>query len=129
MYDVALKLCGLAAIGLLAIGVLALISPQRLSRSYGVEVNESPSFVWVRATGARDIVLGALLAAATIVDDTTLLLVLCAAGLVLSLTDFTLAFAFARRLRSEHGAHLAGAIAFVVVIVLIVQSSGNMVRP
>lgn len=129
MYDIALKLCGLAALGLLAVGALALISPQRLSRSYGVEVTDATSIVWVRATGARDILLGILLAVAAFLDDTPELLVLCAAGLALSLIDFLLAMTFARRLRSEHGAHIGGAIAFLVIIVLFMQSSNGALRP
>ncbi|HET9030982.1 MAG TPA: DUF4267 domain-containing protein [Candidatus Aquilonibacter sp.] len=129
MYDVALKLCALAAVGLVAVGVLALISPRRLSRSYGVEVHDAASFAWVRATGVRDLILGAILGAATFADDTLIVLVICCAGLALSLADFLLALTFARRLRSEHGAHLGGAVAFLVIIILIMQSSGGAFRP
>jgi hypothetical protein len=123
LYDVALKLCGLAAALLLAVGALALISPRRLARSYGVEVDDARSFVWVRASGARDIALGTVLASSAFLGDATELLVICAAGVALSLADFVLAVSFARRVRSEHGAHLGGAIAFLVIIVLLVVSS------
>lgn len=129
MYDVAIKLCGLAALGLLAVGILALLSPRRLARSYGVEVRDAASFVWVRATGARDIILGIVLGVATLVDETTMLVVLCGAGIALSLADFLLAMTFAKRLRAEHGAHLGGAIAFLVILVLLLQSSGAAFRP
>ena len=129
MYDFAIKLSGLAALGLLAVGILALVSPRRLSRSYGVEVTDRASFVWVRATGARDILLGIVLGATALLDATTLLLIACAAGFVLSLVDLTLAMTFARRLRGEHGAHIVGAIAFLAIVALILRSSGGTIRP
>lgn len=129
MYDVAIKLSGLAAFGLLGVGILAIVLPRKLSRSYGVEVSDRAAFVWVRATGARDIILGVILGITALVDATTLLLAVCAAGFVLSLVDLTLAITFARRLRSEHGAHIGGAIVFLVVVALILQSSGGTVRP
>ena len=123
MYDIALTLCGLAAVGLLAVGVLALLSPTRLSRSYGVEVHDRAALVWVRAAGVRDIILGVMLAISAYLDDTAIVMALCAGGLVLSLADFTLALTFARRIRSEHGAHIGGAIAFIVIIALFAQST------
>jgi Domain of unknown function (DUF4267) len=123
VYDVALKLCALAAIGLLVVGVLALLSPRRLARSYGVEVNDRAAFVWVRATGVRDIVLGIILASCAYLDDNPLLLLVCGAGLVLALADFALAVTFSKRLRSEHGAHIGGAVAFLVIILLFMQGS------
>ncbi len=121
MFDVALKLCGLAALGLLAVGALALISPVRLARSYGVEVRDRAALVWVRATGARDAALGLILAFFAFRQDVTEILFLCVIGLALSIVDFFLAVTFARRLRSEHGAHLGGAIAFLVIIVLLLR--------
>lgn len=119
MFEVALKLCGLASVGLLAVGVLALISPRRLARSYGVDVRDRAALVWVRATGARDAALGIILAFIAFRQDLIEILVLCVIGLALSITDFFLAVSFARRLRSEHGAHLGGAIAFLVIIILL----------
>lgn len=114
-------LCSLAAIGLIAVGALALVSPRRLARSYGVGVTDAPSFVYVRATGARDLILGIVFAAATYRGDPVALLFLCALGLLLSLADFTLAFTFARSFRSELAAHIGGAIGFIIIIALLLQ--------
>ncbi len=118
MIDVALKLCGLAAIGLFAVGALALISPRRLARTYGVEARDRAALVWVRATGARDIAFGIILAFIAFRQDLIEVLFLCIIGLALSIADFFLAVTFSRRLRSEHGAHLGGAVVFLVIIVL-----------
>ena len=119
MFDVALKLCGLASLGLVAVGALALFSPRRLARSYGVEVRDRASLVWVRAAGVRDAALGLILAYFAFRQDFIEILFLCVIGFVLAMADFVLAVSFARRLRSEHGAHLGGAAAFLVIIVLL----------
>lgn len=119
MFDVALKLCYLAALGLVAVGVLGLFSPRRLSRSYGVEVRDRASLVWVRAAGVRDAGLGLILAYIAFNQDFVEILFICAIGFILAMADFMLAITFARGLRSEHGAHLGGAIAFLVIIILL----------
>lgn len=116
-----LTLCGLAAIGLIAVGVLALMSPERLSRSYGVPVKTPSSFAFVRATGARDLILGLIFATNVYLKDALGLLVLCVAGLILALADFLIAFTTSKRIHSEHGAHLGSAIGFVVLIVLLTR--------
>ena len=105
--------------GLVAVGALALFSPRRLSRSYGVEVRDRASLVWVRATGARDVALGLILAYIAFHQELVEILFLCVIGFVLAIVDFLLAVTFARRVRSEHLAHLGGAVAFLVIIVLL----------
>ena len=114
-------LCSLAAVGLIAVGSLALVSPSRLARSYGVGVDEKASHVYVRATGARDLIIGIVFAAAAYQGEPVELLFVCVLGLALSVVDFSLAFAFTRRMRSELGAHLGGAVGFIVIIVLLLQ--------
>lgn len=117
MTEFALTLCVLASVGLISIGVLALVAPERLSRSYGVAVDAPNSFVYVRATGARDCIIGFVFGSAVWAHDRSLLLVLAVAGLALSLADFAIAFAFARGFRSEHVAHLGGAAGFLVIAI------------
>lgn len=125
MRELTLVLCGLAAAGLLAVGILALLLPQRLSRSYGVPVKGAPAIDWVRATGARDTALGLIFASAVYLRDHRTLLILCLAGLALSLADFAIAFGAAnKRVRSEHGAHIGGAIGFAVLVILLAQAAG-----
>ena len=123
MPHLALVLCALAAAGLLAVGVLALLSPVRLARSYGVVAKDASAIAYVRATGARDTILGGIFAFCVYRADVPLLLALSIAGLLLSLADFAIAFLAAKKsIRSEHGAHLGGAIGFIVLIVLLAQS-------
>ncbi len=119
MTDIALKLCFLAALGLVGVGALALFSPRRLARSYGVEVRDRASLVWVRATGIRDVALGVILAYITFHQSLEEILALCVIGFVLAIADFLLAVTFAQRLRSEHVAHLGGAVAFLIIIILL----------
>lgn len=119
--SLALALCGLAAVGLISVGILALVTPERLSRSYGVPVKDPSAFAFVRATGVRDLILGAIFASSVYLKDGTVLLILCVAGLILALADFLIAFTTAKRIHSEHGAHLGSAIGFVVLIVLLMR--------
>ena len=123
MSHLTLALCALAAAGLLAVGVLALLSPIRLARSYGVVAKDVSALAYVRATGARDTVLGAVFAFCVYRADVPVLLALSVAGLLLSLADFAIAFLAAKKtIRSEHGAHIGGAIGFIVLIVLLAQT-------
>lgn len=115
-----IALCALAAAGLVAIGTLALLSPQRLARTYGITVTAREGLAYVRATGARDVIIGALFGVSVYLQDTLSLLLFCGAGLLLSLADFCIAFFMGgRRFRSELGAHLGGALAFIVLLALL----------
>ena len=117
-----MSLCGLAAIGLLSVGILALLSPERLARSYGVPVKDRGSLAYVRSTGVRDLILGLVFLTMIGLRDGIAMLVLCIAGIVLSLADFSIAFSTAKRLHSEHGAHIGGAIGFIVLTALLLRS-------
>ena len=111
--------CTLAAIGLIAIGVLALIAPERLARSYGVSVSERAALAFVRATGVRDALIGAIIAGATYLHDALTLAALAVVGFVLSIADFTIAITYERRFRSEQLAHIGGAVGFAVLFMLL----------
>ena len=122
MPNLALALCGLAAIGLLSIGTLALVSPERLSRSYGIPVQDPAGLAFVRATGARDLLIGLIFATGVYFQDALQLLILCAIGVLLSAADFTIAFfSNGRTMRSEYAAHIGGAVAFAVLIALLAR--------
>lgn len=119
MSELALLLCTLAAIMLIAVGVLALIAPAMLSRSYGVPVEAPPALAYVRATGARDLILGAIFSANVYLHDGLVLFVLALGGIALSLADFSIAFGFARGFRSEQLAHIGGALGFALIAALL----------
>ena len=128
MSDLPLFLCGLTSIGLLAIGSLALLSPSRLSRSYGVPVADPAACAYVRATGARDFIIGCIFGANVYLHDALVLFILALAGLALSLADFAIAFTFARGFHSEHVAHLGGAVAFIIIAVLLAPALRTSAR-
>lgn len=56
----ALSWCAVA--GLLGLGTLSLPFPALLSRAYGVAAEDPVALLYVQATGARDLVLGLVLA-------------------------------------------------------------------
>jgi hypothetical protein len=120
VYDFAITLCILAAVGLISIGLLALVAPRRLSRSYGAEVDDDSAYVFVRATGVRDLIIGAIFAATLTRNDARMLLYLCGAGFALSIADLLLAAAYARGFRSEHLAHAGGAAGFAIIAIALV---------
>ncbi len=122
MPSLALTLCILASIGWISVGVLALLSPARLARSYGIPVREASAVAYVRATGVRDLILGLALAANAFSHNMPALIVLCTGGAILAVADFCIAFiASGRRMHSEHGAHIGSAIGFAVLIVLLLH--------
>lgn len=81
-------------------------------------MHDAAGIVWVRATGARDIVFGLILGYIAYEQEFPATLLICAAGFALSIVDFTLAVTYRRRFHSEHAAHLGGAVAFLIIISL-----------
>ena len=116
---------GLVAAGLIVIGVVALFAPHSMARAYGLALEGHAAAGFARATGIRDVAIGAILAAAISYRDIPLIVVLSIAGIVLSITDFAIAYhAGGKRLRSEHGVHLAGVVAFVLVLAMALFAIG-----
>jgi hypothetical protein len=117
--ELPLLLCGLASALLIVVGVLALVAPQRLSKSFGAAVSERSALAFVRATGARDLALGAVFGAAVFLQDSLMLLVLALAGFALAFADFAIAYSTAGRFRAEHAAHVVGMIGFAVIVAVL----------
>ncbi len=99
----------LAVAGLLGIGVAAMIVPSALSQLFGAPVTEPNAIVFVRAAGARDILIGAILAYAHARDIPTIVTVTLAAGALLALTDFAL---------TRHLSHAVGVVGFAILTYL-----------
>ncbi|MDQ2908751.1 MAG: DUF4267 domain-containing protein [Candidatus Eremiobacteraeota bacterium] len=57
-----MKVAALVALGFVAVGAGALAAPRRSSAQYGLPVCDERTVAYVRALGARDLVLGLLLA-------------------------------------------------------------------
>lgn len=121
MHAIAHGLSLAAGAAFILIGSFALAVPQRLARTYGSPVTERGGLAFVRATGIRDMALGAVLIAAVLHGDAFLLRVVIASGCIIALADLAIAYTGAeRRLRPEHAAHLAGAIGFALILIFLI---------
>lgn len=106
---------GAAAAGLIALGGCALVAPARMSAGYGVPAATPGGRSFVRATGARDLALGLLLAgfiaraerAST--EATLLVLALLAAA------DFSIAASAKPRSTQALAVHGGGAVSLVLI--------------
>lgn len=119
-------LCWILAAGLVVVGVAGLFSPQTLARFYGLPVDGESAVGFVRAASIRDIIIGAVLAAALYYHDEPLILIIAIGGIVLSLADLSIAYRHSgKQFRREHGGHAAGAVAFVLVVAMILLAIGR----
>lgn len=107
-------LCGALGAGLLAIGAGAIVAPAASSAQFGLATREPTALAFVRATGARDMILGALVLAA--LDDAAALRRTLGIGSLLGLADAA-TLAWARGLRPQHAVHLVGFVALLAAAV------------
>jgi hypothetical protein len=94
--------------GLIVIGAAAIVAPATSSSQYGVATEDPSALAFVRATGARDLILG--LAIAGSLGDQRALARLLGWVSLLGLADAAVLFA-ARGVRPQHVIHLSGFIA------------------
>lgn len=114
-------LADVAGAGLLAVGALGVAFPAPLAQSFGMPLNDKATAVFVRATGVRDLALGAVLLAASLRGDGHVLLVAVIACLVISLADFANAFFGGDRvLHRQHVVHIGGAALFAAILALLI---------
>ena len=113
-------LADVAGAGLLAVGALGVVFPSPLAQSFGMPLNDTASAVFVRATGVRDVALGAVLLAASLRGAGEVLLVAVIACLVISLADFANAFLSGdRTLHRQHVVHIGGGALFAAILALL----------
>jgi len=62
-------LAALGAVAVGALGTVAILAPAATSRGYGFVAEDPAGLAFVRATGARDLVLGAILASGALRED------------------------------------------------------------
>jgi len=116
---------GIVAAALILVGLWALFDPRRMSNAYGLPADGSHAHGFTRATGVRDLIIGLVLGTAVVLHDLPFIAVLAAAGIVLSIADFAIAYnGGGRRLRPAHGNHAAGAIAFILVLAMALLAIG-----
>ncbi len=109
-----------AGAGMLAIGALGVAFPAPLAHSFGTPLSDESAVVFVRATGVRDIALGAVLLAAALRGDGDVLLIAVIACLMISLADFLNAFFGGDRiLHRQHAVHVGGAVLFAAILALL----------
>jgi hypothetical protein len=112
------RLALLGSVAVLGIGGLALTWPQASTRSYGIPNDDADTHAYVRATAARDLVMGTFVLWAVVANDRAALeaaLLACAAA---PLADLVLA----RERRGNipqlaiHGAGILGVLATWAVV-------------
>ena len=99
------------ASSLVVIGAGALVAPKRSSVMYGLAVADRNGCGFVRATGARDVILGCAILAG--IDDERRTDTLLALTAVVAAADAVI-LAATRGPRPQHLAHLAGGILFAL---------------
>jgi Domain of unknown function (DUF4267) len=121
-----LVVCSLAALALVILGIAAMASPVGMAHFYGLPVADDPGLGFVRATGSRDLIIGLVLAAAIWYQYWPLIDVLLAAGILLSLGDFWIAYhAAGKRFHRGHSVHASGIVAFVLVLLMALFAIGR----
>jgi hypothetical protein len=112
---------------LVGVGIYALVAPKQLGRHYGVAVEGHDAQGYVRATGARDIALGVILAATAYFHLLVLLIVVAVVGVAVSIADSWIVWhhGHARRLHPAHAIHASGIIAFILVIAMALFAIGR----
>jgi hypothetical protein len=113
------------AVALILVGLWALFDPHRMAHAYGLPAEGPHAHGFTRATGIRDLIIGGVLGAAVVLHDLPFIAVLAVAGIVLSIADFVIAYHGAgRRIRPAHANHLAGVIAFILVLAMALLAIG-----
>lgn len=104
---------------LVGVGTLGAAFPAALSAGFGIPVEDPRAVAYVRASGTRDVAIGAITLAAALRGDGDVLAVALALGIAVSAADFlTVFFAAGRHLRVQHLAHAGGAAAFAIALAL-----------
>lgn len=124
---IGLTLCGAAALGLLAIGLGAIVAPAFSSEQYGIVVGDARALAYLRAMGARDLVLGIVLALLMALGSSALLAASVAACALIAIVDFAVVFADPRPATPPAGVprgvsltlHAGGAIGLLAAAVLV----------
>jgi hypothetical protein len=123
-----IALCALAALALVVLGVAALVNPIGMSHFYGIPIEgeHAHGLGFVRAAGNRDLVIGLVLGAAVYYRFWPLIDVMLAAGVLLALGDFWIAYhAAGQRFHKAHAMHGAGIVAFVLVLAMALFAIGR----
>lgn len=115
-----LAISALAALSFLGIGAGAAFAPKALSVNYGIPVDDPAGFAYIRALGARDAVLGAIVLALMATRDHEALAVTLGLGALVGAADFSVVCGerglAARQSLAIHGAGTLGLIAAALLV-------------
>jgi Domain of unknown function (DUF4267) len=100
-----------SAVGLAGLGLGALIAPKTSASQFGLPTGDPVAHAFVRAAGARDLVVGLMLFASR--DDPPALRRILGFSSLLGLAD-ALCLASQRGLRPQHAVHLGGFLALLL---------------
>jgi hypothetical protein len=115
----------LVALGLAIAGVAGILWPERGERLYGAPPSGGEAHGFVRAAAVRDVVIAVILGAAAYVADVPVMVVVAIAGIALAACDAAIAYhASGKRWHRGHGVHLAGIVAFVLVLAMALLAVG-----
>ena len=110
-------LSAVIVVSLVSIGLAAIVAPRRASAQYGIVVEDPRALAFVRAMGARDVVIGGLLGMAAV--EQARLTLACGMGLaaLIALTDLVVVRAD-RQAASTHAntpvmLHAGGVLGFL----------------
>ena len=113
-------------LGLIGVGVGALVAPRVSSLQFGILLGDARSLAFIRAMGARDLVIGGLLALLLVAGRRDLLAVGLAASAAIALVDLAVVSRDVppepapsrRRPRLLHGLGALGLLAAACVVAL-----------
>jgi hypothetical protein len=90
---IGMTLCGVAALSLLGIGIGAIVAPGFSARQYGIVVDDARALAYLRAMGARDLVLGIVLGLLMVFGSPGMLAASVAACALVAIVDFAVVLA------------------------------------
>jgi hypothetical protein len=121
-----LVVAGFVALCLIGIGVGALVAPRASSRQYGILLEDARALAFIRAMGARDLVIGVLLLMLASAARTELLAWGLIASAAIALVDFAVVSAAGARGASRL-VHALGGVGLVVagLVLFAARASGQ----
>jgi len=115
---IGLAVTALVALGLIGIGAGALAAPRASARQYGIVSGDPRALAFIRAMGARDLVIGVLLLLLAGAARRDLLAWGMAASALIALVDFAVVSAAGAR-TAARAVHAIGGIGVLVAALVI----------
>ena len=113
-----LAVAALVALGLIGIGAAALVAPRRALQQYGILLDDPRALAFIRAMGARDLVIGVLLLLLAAAGRREILAWGMAVSALIALVDYAVVSAAGAR-AAARALHAIGGIAVLVAALVI----------